>query len=80
MIERYQRILTIKTLFFFLSNLLSYEMEVDTRQPNISLNELYTKTLSYTSVFYFNCEQKNILNTSMFNKDYYLIYIQILTY
>lgn len=80
MIERYQRILTIKTLFFFLSNLLSYEMEVDTRQPNISLNELYTKTLSYTSVFYFNCEQENILNTSMFNKDYYLIYIQILTY
>ena len=58
MIERYRRILTIKTLFFLLSNLLFYEIEVDTRQLNIPLNELYTKTLSYTSVFYFNCEQK----------------------
>ena len=59
MIERYRRILTIKTLFFILSSLHSYEMEVDTRQPNIPLNELYTKTLSYTSVFYFTVNKKH---------------------
>ena len=51
MIERYRRILTTKTLFFILSNLPSFEMEVDTWQPNIPLNELYIKTLYYTSVF-----------------------------
>ena len=83
MIEIYRRIFIIKILFFILSNLPSFEIGGRHSTTNIPLNELYTKSLYYTSAFLFYCEQsflqKNILVFSMFNKDYYLIYIQILT-